>query len=107
MATLFFTDLDVAQVLAVVDRDRSTTRAYDAVTAAGMDDDVYQSAFGWALRTGLLVVTGQHSEATRKGRRYVRRVRREHSRPDHLPQDRDVPAWPATTDDFDLPRRTL
>lgn len=69
-----YTDGDVAAILsAIIDTNRRgyPTGAYFVMIAGGMCDRVYQQAYAYAIRTGLIKVTGQHNGVTRKGRRYI------------------------------------
>lgn len=96
-----FTDGDVAIILrSIIDHNRrgQPTMAYLTVTAEGMPDDVYDQAYGYAHRNGMIKVSGQHNGVTRKGRRYMRSATvpataRRQGRTD----------FTVTTDEFDLP----
>lgn len=72
-----FTDADVAEILAAIissNRRNRPTQTYAELVSAGMPDPIYFRAYGYANRTGLIKVTGQHTDVTRKGKRYMHSI---------------------------------
>lgn len=105
-----FTDVHVAMVIRVVDRERTANRAYDAAVTSLMPDAVYSDAFHYARQAGLIKVVGMAVWATRHGRAYARRTMRQANYTRRM-SDRvaaqsargTLPSWPVTSDDFDGP----
>ena len=95
-----FTDGDVAAILTAIDNSNRTGKylsALDLMAASGMRDNVYDEAYGYATRTGLIRVMGMHNGVTRKGRRYLRSA----TLPPTHAASRRVPAYAVVDQDLD------
>lgn len=102
---IHFTDGDVALILrSIIDHNRRgmPTRNYLALSAEGMADAVYDGAYDYAVRMGMIRITGQHNGVTRKGRRYMRSATIPASH-----QRQGPTAWPVVDGDLDAGRMTV
>lgn len=100
---IHFTDGDVAAILAAIingNRSGYHRSTMDAMESAGMPDSVYDFAYSYAVRSGFIVITGQHNGVTRKGRRYMRST----TLPASYEQDPKIPAWTVVDEDYDAGR---
>ena len=72
---IIFTDGDVAAILrAIMNSNRTGVhrQPLGAMITVGMPDSVYDAAYAYAVRSGMIRITGQANEVTRAGRRYMR-----------------------------------